>query len=107
MVISLKKVGRTILGIILLLALIVFLWLILTNKTNDYVMGGYLHTESRINRKYVQTAFNNTNNHKQEFERFQRPSKQPALKTKYVYNHNKKYVNHSPLDEKYLVVLKM
>ena len=97
--ISLRKLIIPTLGIILMLVLIITLWMILANKTNKYVMGGYLYNEINAEQDYSMPV-SNIDKPNKDSERFQRPSKQPALKLKYVYSHNENYASQSPLNQK-------
>lgn len=96
MVISLKKLIKPAVGIILLLTLIISARTIFSYKTDKYVMGGYLHSESTIEPDYSLPV---SYTYKPDSERFQRPSKQPAFKLKYVYSHNDSFASQSPLNE--------
>lgn len=95
MVISLKKLIIPTLGIILLSILVIFFWSVLTNKTDKFVMGSSLHTANTIGHEYPETV-SYTYELYQHSERFQRPSKQPALKLKYIYSHNEKLIKYNP-----------
>ncbi len=117
MVISLKRVIKPAIGIMLLLVLITILWIILANRTNKFVMGGYLYNIYKAEQEYSQHVFNPNHDFAQESERFQRPSKQPALKLKYTLQDfevmppqhpSVNMIFHSPVDviQAYYAILK-
>ncbi len=95
LVISLKQLVKPAAGIILILALIISAWTIFLHKTNKYVIGGLIHSENRIEQNYSQPV-TNIYEFKDYDERFQRPSKQPALKLKYSFDDFKHDVSHPP-----------
>jgi hypothetical protein len=99
MAFSLKQLIKLIAGFILLVVLIIVAGNIFSHKANKYVMGGFLHNQSKIEQDYAKPASSIIPSN-QDNERFLRPSKQPALKLKYIYSHNENFESQSPVNQK-------
>lgn len=100
MVISLRRIRLHILGLFLLMALIAisfsmfkvhFLFMTAGEKPTQLVVGGYLCFNAEPKPEDIENVYNSGDT--ADFsERFQRPSKQPALKLKYSA---KDFINHT------------
>lgn len=84
MVISLKRLARPAGGVILLTVLVLVLLFVIGNKEDRFIMGGYLHS-NKIEKEDLKPVFQ-SNDSVDYSERFQRPSKLPAIKLKYAAN---------------------
>lgn len=91
MVISLKRFKLPLACILSLVIVLALIWVITKDNTIQPVMGGYIHANDKAGQEDMQPVFydeqGNTNS-----ERFQRPSKQSALKLKYTA---KDFINNS------------
>lgn len=84
MVIVLRRLKFYLLLILILAIILMGLWMIISNKnkTVQPAMGGYIHTNNKSEQELTQVVFN-SNEINDDTERFQRPSKESALKLKY------------------------
>ncbi|AOT71421.1 hypothetical protein [Geosporobacter ferrireducens] len=92
MVILLRRLKFYLIVILVLAIASVFVWMIISNKnkTVQTVMGGYIHTNNKPEGEVTQVVFN-SDEINDDAERFQRPSKEPALKLKYTA---KDFIDH-------------
>ncbi|MCT4594987.1 MAG: hypothetical protein N4A57_12060 [Anaeromicrobium sp.] len=86
MIIYKKDIIRVLTFIIATIVLSLTLFKIIKNNSQPYVLGGYIHEfEKQKNETGLSRPVINTNENDFDGERFQRPSKEPALKLKYEY----------------------
>lgn len=95
MVISVRKIIKPTIGILLLSILLFILWMIFDDQKGHPVMGGYIHNDNYLKQEFSQPV-SNINESKEGDERFLRPSKQPALKLKYSFKDFKGMLENPP-----------
>jgi hypothetical protein len=95
MVISLRRILRPTIGILLISALLLILWMIFDGKKSHYLMGGYIHKDDYLKQEISQPV-SKTKEVKEGNERFLRPSRQPALKLKYSYKDFESMLENPP-----------
>lgn len=88
MVISIRKIIIPVIGILFISILIFILWMKFTDKKNQPVMGGYIHSGNYLKKEFSQPVSTH-NEKKQPTERFLRPSRQALLKLKYSFKNFK------------------
>lgn len=97
MVITLKKLVRLIIGFLALIILVIGLWALIDSASPPIFLGGILHANVRPESEPLQASYNDASEHIEE--RFQRPSKQKALKLRYnAKDFIKDIENYSPPD---------
>lgn len=56
MVISLRKLIRPLIGVVVLLTLVFTLWSIFHNRPTKFVMDGYVHNDSMLEQEFTQLS---------------------------------------------------
>lgn len=84
MVISLKRLRFPLIGVLAVILILVSIWMISKDRTVKPIMGGVIHANDKTLKEDIRPVFygEEVNDYS---ERFQRPSKQSAMKLKYSF----------------------